>query len=391
MRQFFIDSSISAWIAGFIATIISFSGPLVVIVQAADSAQLSAAELSSWLGAVAIGSGVLGLILSFKYKAPIVIAWSIPGSALLVSLLPEVGLSQAVGAYLVAGVLVAIIGWSGVFDTLIARLPESIAAGLQAGILLKFGTEVFRQLTGAPLLITTMFMSYILMRRFLPRYSVASVLVVGLVVVIAQGNMNVEALEWGLVTPVLTVPTFNALTTISLAIPLAIVALAGQFMPGISILRNSGYQTPASPLISSSGIMSIIMAPFGGHGFNLAAVTLALCTSPEAHLDPKRRYVAAVAGSVFYLVFGIAGATLVSLFVALPSTLIAALAGLALCGALGEGLRRTMSDSHDREAGLFCFIVTASGMQLFGLSAPFWGVVAGLFVHAVISGKFGSK
>lgn len=387
LKGFIKDSSISAWIAGLIATVISFAGPLVIIIQAATAGGLSPAEISSWVGFTAIGSGVLGIVLSLMFKAPIVIAWSIPGSALLVTALPQVGLSHAIGAYIVSGVLVFLIGVTGLFDRLLAAIPGSIAAGLQAGILFSFGIAIFTQMADVPLLVLPMLFSYVLLRRYWPRYAIAGVLLVGVAVALSQGQIDTQMIHFEFMMPQWTTPTFSLIGTLSLAIPLALVSLTGQFMPGMSILRNSGFNIAARPILVACGAVSVVAAPLGVHGFNMAAVTLALCASSEAHEDPDRRYVAAVAGSILYLLLGIAGTTLVILFSVLPAYLIAALAGLALCGALIEGLRRTMSESKDREAGFFCFLITASGIELGGLSAPFWGVIIGLLIHIILSGN----
>jgi benzoate membrane transport protein len=328
-----------------------------------------------------MGSGVLGALLSLRYRVPVVIAWSIPGSALLVTALPALGLEQAVGAYLVANLILLLIGISGAFDRIITRLPGSIAAGMQAGILFSFGTEVFRALPVQPLLVLAMFVTYVLMRRVQPRYAVAAVLCIGAV---ASGAFRSEALVLQLASPQWVTPQFSLAAVFSLALPLVLVALTGQFMPGMAVLRNAGYATPASPLIGASAIGGALLAPFGCHGLNLAAVTASLCTGHEAHENPRRRYVAAVAGSVLYLLLGVAGATLMSLFAAFPAALIAALAGLALYGAISEALARSLAEPTERDAGLFTFLVTASGVSFLGLSAAFWGLLFGLLAHALL-------
>ena len=383
MKALLKDISLPALIAGLLATTISYAGPLVLIFHAAESAGLSNALLSSWVWAISIGSGLLGLILSLRYRTPVVIAWSIPGSALLVSALPELGLNQAIGAYLVANLILLVIALSASFDRLIEKLPGSIAAGLQAGILFAFGIEVFKALPEQPLLIVSMFVTYLVLRRVAPRYSVAGVLVVGALLTLLGGQFNSEAIVFELATPQLIAPEFTLAATLNLALPLVLVALTGQFMPGMAVLRNAGYKTPASPIIGASAVGGALLAPFGCHGLNLAAVTASLCTGREAHEDPRKRYIAAISGSVVYLVFGIAGATLVSLFAAFPKALIAALAGLALYGAFSEALARSLSAPQERDAGLFTFLVTASGVAFLGLSAVFWGLLFGLAAHAL--------
>ncbi|WP_313711875.1 benzoate/H(+) symporter BenE family transporter [Pseudomonas sp.] len=379
MKTLIKDCSLSALVAGCIATLISYAGPLVIIFHAAEAAGLSHGMLSSWVWAVSMGSAVLGALLSLHYRVPVVIAWSIPGSALLVTALPQLGLEQAVGAYLVANLVLLLIGISGAFDRIIARLPGSIAAGMQAGILFSFGTEVFRALPAQPVLVLAMFTIYVLMRRLQPRYAVAAVLCAG-----AVGALRSEALVLELASPQWITPQFSLAATFSLALPMVLVALTGQFMPGMAVLRNAGYDTPASPLISASALAGTLLAPFGCHGLNLAAVTASLCTGHEAHENRRRRYVAAVAGSVLYLLLGIAGATLISLFAAFPAALIAALAGLALYGAISEALARSLAEPSERDAGLFTFMVTASGVSFLGLSAAFWGLLFGLLAHALL-------
>ncbi|MFG0633536.1 benzoate/H(+) symporter BenE family transporter [Pseudomonas sp. xss_2] len=385
MKDLFKDCSLSAIVAGLIATMISYAGPLVIIFHAAEAADLTYAQLSSWVWAVSMGSAVLGALLSLRYRVPVVIAWSIPGSALLVTALPQLGLEQAIGAYLLANLILLLIGVSGAFDRLIARLPGSIAAGMQAGILFSFGIEVFRALPVQPALVLAMFVTYLLMRRLQPRYAVAAVLCVGAAVTLLSGQLRSEALVLELASPQFITPHFSLAALFSLAVPMVLVALTGQFMPGMAVLRNAGYPTPASPLITASAVGGLVLAPFACHGLNLAAVTASLCTGREAHENPRRRYIAALSGSALYLLLGIAGATLMSLFAAFPAALIAALAGLALYGAISEALARSLAEPQERDAGLFTFLVTASGVSFLGLSAAFWGLLFGLGAHALLA------
>ncbi|NQD95171.1 benzoate/H(+) symporter BenE family transporter [Pseudomonas sp. CrR25] len=387
MKALFHDFSLSALVAGCIATLISYAGPLVIIFQAADSAGLSHAVLTSWVWAISIGSAVLGIGLSLRYRVPLVIAWSAPGSALLVSLLPQISLNEAVGAYLVANLIILLVGLSGAFDRIIGRLPAAISAAMLAGILFSFGTGLFVSLKSQPLLVLAMFASYLVCKRLLPRYAVMAVLLVGCVIAFASGELHGEALVIGLAMPVWITPQFSLAATLNIALPLVMVALTGQFVPGMAVLRNDGYQTPASPIINASALGSLLLAPFGCHGLNLAAITAAICTGREAHENPRKRYVAGVAGGLCYLLLGLFGATLVSLFGALPKELIAALAGLALFGAIGGALASAMAAPDDREAALITFLVTASGMSFLGLSAAFWGLIFGIAAHLLLSAR----
>lgn len=385
MKAFFRDFSLSAVVAGFIATVISYAGPLVIIFQAAKAGGLPADVVSSWIWAISIGSAVLGIVLSLRFKVPIVIAWSAPGSALLVAMLPDISLNEAVGAYILANLLILLVGVCGVFDRIIGKLPAAISAAMLAGILFNFGTQLFVSVKDQPTLVLAMFVTYLLFKRCLARYAVMAVLFVGVGISLVNGELNTGALVIGMATPVWISPEFSWHGVLNIALPLVMVALTGQFVPGIAVLRNAGYNTPASPIISASALGSVLLAPFACHGLNLAAITAAICTGREAHEDGRKRYVAGVMGGVFYLVFGIFGATLVSLFSAFPQELIAALAGLALFSAIAGALAGSMAVPDDREAALITFLVTVSGMSLLGLSAAFWGLIFGLGAHCLLT------
>lgn len=387
MTRLFRDCSLSALVAGFIATVISYAGPLVIIFQAAKSAGLPAEVLSSWVWAISIGSAVLGIVLSIRFRVPIVIAWSAPGSALLVAMLPDISLNEAVGAYILANALILLVGLSGAFDRIVGKLPAAISAAMLAGILFSFGTQLFVSLKDKPAMVLAMFVTYLAFRRLLPRYAVMAVLVVGCAFAFAAGELNASALVIGFATPVWIAPEFSWHAMLNIALPLVMVALTGQFVPGIAVLRNDGYQTPASPIISASALGSLLLAPFGCHGLNLAAITAAICTGRESHEDRDKRYVAGVIGGLFYLLLGIFGATLVSIFSAFPKELIAALAGLALFAAIAGALAGSMAVPDDREAALVTFLVTASGMSFLGLSAAFWGLIFGLFAHLLLKAR----
>ncbi|MGO4312314.1 benzoate/H(+) symporter BenE family transporter [Pseudomonas sp. KB_15] len=387
MKGLMRDFSLSAAVAGFIATVISYAGPLVIIFQAADTAHLPRELLSSWVWAISIGSALLGIGLSLRYRVPIIIAWSAPGSALLVALLPGISMNEAVGAYLLSSLIIFLVGISGAFDRVISKLPGAIAAAMLAGILFRFGTGLFVSLQGKPGLVLAMFATYLVCKRLLPRYAVMAVLVVGCAIAMFTGQLHSEALVIGLATPVWITPQFSLGATLNVALPLVMVALTGQFVPGMAVLRASGYTTPASPIIACSALGTALLAPFGCHGLNLAAITAAICTGREAHEDPGKRYVAGVVGGLCYLVLGIFGATLVSLFAAFPKELIAALAGLALFAAIAGALANAMALPSDREAALVTFLTTASGMSLFGLSAAFWGLIFGMAAHLLSSAR----
>ncbi len=377
------DASLPAVLAGVVATLISFAGPLVIVFQAASG--LPAPLLASWVWAIAIGSGVLGLGLSLFYRVPVVIAWSIPGSVLLVSLLPTVDFAVAVGAYLVASAIMLAVGLSGAFDRIVAWLPPAITAAMLAGILFGFATKLFVGMAAQLPLVLAMFVAFFIGRRWFSRYAVVAVLLSGVAVALATGQVHGPLPALALTRPVWVSPQFDWQAIVGISIPLVVVALTGQFMPGIAVLRTSGYARPAAgPLLAWSAAGSALLAPFGCHGLNPAAVTAAICTGAEAHPDPQRRYVAGAAGGIAYLVLGCFAGTVLALFATLPKELIATLAGLALFPSIATSLTAAVADASDRDAALVTFIVCASGMSLFGLGAAFWSLLFGVATHLLL-------
>ncbi|MCO7571503.1 benzoate/H(+) symporter BenE family transporter [Pseudomonas chlororaphis] len=379
------DLSLSAVIAGLIAVIISYAGPLIIVFQAAREAHLPSDQVSSWIWAISIGSGLTGLLLSWRLKVPVITAWSTPGAALLVSMLPTVSLPQAIGAYIVASLIIAVVGLSGAFDKLMSRLPKAIAAAMLAGILFRFGAGLFTSVTLQPVLVLAMIAAYLLGKRLSPRYAILAVLLVGCAVAAGLGEFNGGAITLAVAEPIFIAPEWSWHAIINIGLPLALVTLTGQYVPGMAVMRSAGYNTPARSIVSWTAITSVLLAPFGSHGINLAAITAAICTGREAHEDKDKRYIAGIACGLFYLFMGIFGATLASVFAALPKELIAALAGLALFGAISAGLSGAMADEKQREAALITFLVTASGMSFLGLAAAFWGLIFGLVAHFALS------
>ncbi|NBF05120.1 benzoate/H(+) symporter BenE family transporter [Pseudomonas sp. Fl5BN2] len=379
------DLSLSAVIAGLIAVIISYAGPLIIVFQAAREAHLPNDQVSSWIWAISIGSGLTGLLLSWRLKVPVITAWSTPGAALLVSMLPTVSLPQAIGAYIVASLIIAVVGLSGAFDKLMSRLPKAIAAAMLAGILFRFGAGLFTSVTLQPTLVLAMIAAYLLGKRLSPRYAILAVLLVGCAVAAGLGELNAGSMTLAVAQPMFIAPEWSWHAIINIGLPLALVTLTGQYVPGMAVMRSAGYTTPARSIISWTAITSVLLAPFGSHGINLAAITAAICTGREAHENPDKRYIAGIACGLFYILMGIFGATLASVFAALPKELIAALAGLALFGAISAGLSGAMADEKQREAALITFLVTASGMSFLGLAAAFWGLIFGLVAHFALS------
>ena len=377
--------------AGFLAVLVSYSGPLAILFQAGASAGISDQMMTSWVWAISMGAAISGIILSIWLKAPVVTAWSAPGTALLVALFPELSLNEAVGAYITAAVIIFIIGVSGTFDTFVRAIPKGIAAGMMAGILFQFGVGAFTAIETTPALAIGMLLSYVVFRRLFPKYTLVLLLIAGVILAVVLEGASLSGVRWSIAVPQFIEPEWNLGSTLSLAIPLVLVSLTGQFLPGMAILQGAGYSVRAKPIIGVTSLVSLPMAFFGGITTVVAAITAAICTGKDAHEDPSRRYVAGVFNGVFYLVGGLFAGTIVSLFTSLPAAFVAVLAGLALLGAIAGNLFSALEDASHREASLITFIVTASGMSVFGLSSAFWGVVIGYGCYLVLNGSTGRK
>jgi len=378
------DSSPSAIVAGFIAMLTAYTSSLVLMFQAGQAAGLSGTQIASWIWALSIGMAVCTIGLSLRYRAPIVVAWSTPGAALLVGSLPGVGYAEAIGAYLLCAALLAAVGLSGGCERLMRRLPASLAAALLAGILFGIGSAIFLAAERRPLLVGAMFFGYLLTKRLSPRYAVLAALLIGCLLAALLGLLDFRDFALRPAQPLWTAPGFSLQAMVSIGIPLFVVAMASQNIPGLVVLRADGYQVPASPLIATTGLASLLLAPFGAHGLNLAAISAAICTGPAAHEDPQRRYTAALWCGLFYAVAGTFAATLASLFAALPGELVLSIAALALFGSIGGGLNSAMAEPREREAALVTFMITASGMTLLSIGAAFWGLLGGVLTLAIL-------
>lgn len=384
LLQPFRDCSVPAVVAGFISVLIGYTSSFVLIVQAGQAAHLSEAEIVSWVWAVSIAMAAVTIICSLRYRVPVVIAFSTPGAALLIASLPGVSYAEAIGAYIFCSVMTIAVGLSGVFDALMRRVPAALASALLAGILFRIAVQIFVAAEDHTLLVLAMFASFLFARRLVPRYAPLIALAVGIAIAKAMGTLDFSHFRVALAVPVWTTPHFSVSSIVSIGIPLFIVAMASQNMPGLAVLRASGYKVRSTPLIIATGVGSLLFSPFGSHGVSLAAVTAAICTSPDAHVDPTKRYTAALSCSVFYLLAGVFGATIVALFTAFPSALVVSIAALALLGAITGSLSSAMHYARQREAALVTFLVTASGMTLLSIGAAFWGLVAGLLVQTVL-------
>ncbi|HEV3430502.1 MAG TPA: benzoate/H(+) symporter BenE family transporter [Paraburkholderia sp.] len=383
----FADTSVATIVAGFVAMMTGYTSSLVLMFQAGQAAHLTDAQISSWIWALSIGMAVTTIGLSLWFRAPTVVAWSTPGAALLISSLPHVPYAEAIGAYIVCALLLTAVGLTGWFDTLMKRIPAGIAAALLAGILFEIGIEIFHAAQVQTPLVLTMFFAYLLMKRFVPRYAIVGTLIVGIAAAAALGLLDFSHFRVAVAKPVFTMPAFSVQAIVSIGIPLFVVAMASQNVPGIAVIRADGYNTPSSPLIATTGLASLVLAPFGSHGVNLAAITAAICTGPHAHEDRNKRYMAAVWCGIFYLIAGIFGATIAALFAAFPQALVVSIAALALFGSIMSGLTNAMQNPKEREAALVTFMVTASGLTLLSIGAAFWGLVAGVLTQFVLNAR----
>lgn len=379
------DLSPSAVVAGFVTVLVGYTSSAVIVFQAARASGGGPAEIASWMWALGLGMGVTCIGLSLRYRVPVVTAWSTPGAALLATSAVGLPMPAMIGAFLVSAVLMVIAGATGWFERGMSRIPVPLASGMLAGVLLRFGLDAFVAMKTQLALALPMFALYLVGRRLWPRYAVVGVLALGVAIAQARGLLHLDAVRLELARPIFTAPSFSLSALFGVAIPLFVVTMASQNVPGVAVLRASGYgATPISPLITWTGLATVLAAPFGGYALNLAAITAAICMGREAHEDPARRYVAAVAAGAFYVLLGLFAATVGALFAAFPRELVWSVAGLALFNTIGGGLAAAVADPDHREPALVTFLVTASGLSLFGVGAAFWGLVAGLAATLVL-------
>ncbi|MBJ2153144.1 benzoate/H(+) symporter BenE family transporter [Paracoccus sp. IB05] len=373
-------------IAGLVSVIVNYGGTFILVFQAARIAGLDPAQTASWVWSVSIGVGLTGLLLSCYYRMPVITAWSTPGAAFLVTALGTVSYPEAIGAYILSGLAFVILGLSGLFDRLIRLIPPAIAAALLAGVLLQFGIGAFGGASTDPALIGLLVASYLVLKRFTARYAIVGILLIGLAWLLLRGQVDLSGLTLEFAIPVLTQPVFTLNAALSVALPLFLITLTGQYMPGMLVLRNDGYQVSASPIVTVTGLGSLLMAPFGSHAVNVAAITAAIVTGKEAHDDPAKRWIGGIAAGLFYTMIGIFGVTLASLFMTFPAVFITALAGLALLGTIGGSLASAMADPAMREAALITFLASAANIRFLGIGGAFWGLVIGLIAWAILTG-----
>ena len=393
--QFFKDLSLSAFTAGFVAVLVGFTSSVAIVFQAAQAFQATPAQITSWMWALGLGMGLCSVVPSLLLRKPVMVAWSTPGAAVLATagLAGGFSMSEAVGAFMVCAALITLAGVTRWFERVMNRIPMEIAAALLAGVLARFGLQAFAAAQTALPLVLLMLGSYLVGRRLLPRYAVVITLALAIGFVALRGEMAWSTIRFELARPVFTAPQFTLSAAISLALPLFVVTMASQNLPGVAVIRATGYDLPVSRLITMTGLATLVLAPFGGYALNFSAITAAICMGPEAHPDRDKRYTAAVSCGLLYAAIGIFGAVVTGLLTAFPKELVMAIAGLALLGTIGNGLAAALRDEPHREAALITFLVTLSGVVVAGVGSAFWGVVAGslaLFVQQYRRSRMGS-
>jgi benzoate membrane transport protein len=400
--QFFKDLNLSAFTAGFVAVLVGFTSSVAIVFQAAQAFHATPAQTASWMWALGLGMGLCSALPSLWLKKPVMVAWSTPGAAVLATagLAGGFTMGEAVGAFMVSAALITLFGITGWFEKLMNRIPVAIASALLAGVLARFGMAAFAAAETSLGLVFLMLLTYLLTRRLVPRYAVVLTLLAAIIFVAMRGQFAWSGLAFSLAVPVFVMPQFTVAAAVSLALPLFVVTMASQNLPGVAAIRAAGYGPesedggiPISRIITLSGVATLLLAPFGAFALNLSAITAAICMGPEAHENTRKRYTAAVSCGLIYIVIGIFGAAITGLLTAFPKELVVAIAGLALLGTIGSGLAAAVKDESHREAALITFLVTLSGVVIAGVGSAFWGVTAGalaLFVQQYAQAKPGS-
>ena len=381
--RLFKDISLSAVTAGFVAVLVGFTSSVAIVFQAAQAFQATPGQLSSWMWALGWGMGLCSLLPSLWWRKPVMVAWSTPGAAVLATagLAGHFDMADAVGSFMVCAALITLVGVTGWFEKLMNRIPMALAAGLLAGVLARFGLQAFAAAHSALGLVLVMLLAYLIGRRWLPRYAVVLTLVVAVLYALVNGELASSSLTLALARPEFTWPRFSLSAAVSLALPLFVVTMASQNLPGVAAINAAGYGgpdgIPISKIISISGIATLVLAPFGAFALNLSAITAAICMGREAHPDSSKRYTAAAACGAIYCAIGVFGAAVTGVLTAFPKELVAAIAGLALLGTIGTALAVAVKEEQHREAALITFLVTLSGVVIGGIGSAFWGVLAG--------------
>ncbi len=377
-------------LAGFLAVLIGYASSAAIIWQAAIVAGATTAQISGWMTALGLAMGVSTLTLTLWYRVPVLTAWSTPGAALLVTGLQGLTLNEAIGVFIVTNALIVLCGITGLFARLMRIIPHSLAAAMLAGILLRFGLQAFASLDGQFTLCGSMLLVWLATKAVAPRYAVIAAMIIGIVIVIAQGDVvTTDVVTTDVVfkpvLPTYITPDFSFAHSLSVALPLFLVTMASQNAPGIAAMKAAGYSAPVSPLIVFTGLLALVFSPFGVYSVGIAAITAAICQSPEAHPDKDQRWLAAAGAGIFYLLAGLFGSAITGMMAALPVSWIQMLAGLALLSTISGSLYQALHNERERDAAVVAFLVTASELTLVGIGSAFWGLIAGGVCYVVLN------
>ncbi|WP_191553940.1 benzoate/H(+) symporter BenE family transporter [Citrobacter portucalensis] len=383
MRTFSIP--LPTVLSGFVAVLVGYASSAAIIWQAALAAGATTGQIAGWMTALGLAMGVSTLALTLWYRAPVLTAWSTPGAALLVTGLQGVSIQDAIGVFIVANALIVLCGITGLFARLMKIIPHSLASAMLAGILLRFGLQAFNSLNSELILCGSMLLAWLVLKVIAPRYAVIAVMLVGIAIALVKGDIVTDGVNLSPVLPAFIAPHFSLAHSISIALPLFLVTMASQNAPGIATMKASGYSLPVSPLIVFTGLLALLFSPFGVYSICIAAITAAICQSPEAHPDVNRRWLAAAAAGVFYILAGVFGGSVTGLMAALPVSWIQMLAGLALLGTISGSLFQALHNEAERDAAIVTFLVTASGLTVFGIGSAFWGLVVGGICYSVLT------
>ena len=377
------DFSIPAVFAGFITFLIGISVSSVLVIQAAQLLGASTAQISSWFWALGLSIGLSGLILSWKFKYPVATSWSTAGLALIIATGSGYSLNEAVAAFMICGIITAVLGFFGAFERILSFIPQSLTSAMLAGVLLKFGIDVFAKLETHWGFIFTLLATYIVLKKALPRYCIVITVIVGFVICPLFMQFEIPPLNFSLTQPVWVSPDFSLQSLLGLAIPLFIINMASQYLPGIAMIKSYGYQPHVRQLVGWTGIAQAFFAPFGAFATNIAAISAAVSLDDQAHPDPQKRYIAGMSCGVFYILMGLFASTLTTLLISFPSVFIVALAGIALFATIGHNISIAFQQVDEREAALMTFLFSASGVQFFGIGSAFWGLLFGYAVYRI--------
>ena len=383
MRTFSIP--LPTVLSGFVAVLVGYASSAAIIWQAALAAGATTGQIAGWMTALGLAMGVSTLALTLWYRAPVLTAWSTPGAALLVTGLQGVSIQDAIGVFIVANALIVLCGITGLFARLMKIIPHSLASAMLAGILLRFGLQAFNSLNSELILCGSMLLAWLVLKVIAPRYAVIAAMLVGIAIALVKGDIVTDGVNLSPVLPAFIAPHFSLAHSISIALPLFLVTMASQNAPGIATMKASGYSLPVSPLIVFTGLLALLFSPFGVYSICIAAITAAICQSPEAHPDANRRWLAAAAAGVFYILAGVFGGSVTGLMAARPVSWIQMLAGLALLGTISGSLFQALHNEAERDAAIVTFLVTASGLTVFGVGSAFWGLVVGGICYAVLT------